>query len=234
MNKNSLLFLLPLFLISCKSDSPIKDAAGACNAGDYLEVDGIVVIEAEKDSLPAGWSLETDIEDYTGDGYIVWRGEDSFGNPGNGLISYKVHIKTPGTYRFNWRSRITIGDNFTEHNDNWMKIPDADDFFAIQGGSSSKLYPHNSGKSPNPEGAGSDGWFKVYMNTIGSWKWDANTSDNDAHQIYAIFGTEGTYTILVSGRSNGHGIDRMVLLHVNRSDTDYQSTSHAQTLCTDL
>jgi len=232
LNKNIVFLLLPLFLISCKTDSPIDLTPRSCSVGEYLEIEGLVVIEAEKDSLPLGWNIENDIDGFTGDGYLVWRGQDSFGNPGNGLISYYVNIVTPGTYRFNWRSRITIGDDITEHNDNWLKIPEADDFFATQG-ITSKIYPHGSGKSPNPEGAGSDGWFKVYMNTVGSWKWDANTSDNDAHQIYATFGTEGTYTILVSGRSNGHGIDRMVLSHINRPDAEAQSVTLIQTLCSD-
>lgn len=232
MNKLVPLLLLTLFFISCKTESPTEEIPRSCSIGEYLEIDGIVVIEAEKDSLPAGWSIENDIEGFTGDGYMVWRGQDSFGTPGNGLISYKVNIVTTGTYRFNWRSRITIGADITEHNDNWLKIPEANDFFATQG-NTSKIYPHGFGKSPNPEGAGSDGWFKVYMNTVGSWKWDANTSDNDAHQIYATFLTEGTYTLLLAGRSNGHGIDRMVLSHINITDAEAQSVTLIQTLCSD-
>lgn len=225
--------LLALFLfISCKTDSPTEETPRACSVGEYLEVDGIVIIEAEKDSLPTGWSVETDIEGFTGDGYMVWRGQDSFGTPGNGLISYKVNIETPGTYRFNWRSRITIGDDITEHNDNWLKIPDADDFFATQG-SSSIVYPHGSGKTPTPEGAGSDGWFKSYMNTVGSWKWDANTSDNDPHQIYATFNEAGTYSILVAGRSNGHGIDRIVLYHEVVNAAQAEDISLTETLCSE-
>lgn len=219
-----------LLLVTCESDTPTEETHPGCNAADYLEIDGIVVIEAEKDSLPTGWSLETEIPEFTGDGYIVWRGEDSFGNPGNGLISYSVHINTPSTYRFNWRSRITIGNDFTEHNDNWLKIPDADDFFARKA-NGEIVYPHGSGKTPNPEGAGSDGWFKAYMNTVGSWKWDANTFDNDPYQIYATFEQEGTYTILVSGRSNGHGIDRMVLSHSVISDEEAQDLANNESIC---
>ncbi|GAB5408436.1 MAG: hypothetical protein BalsKO_08010 [Balneolaceae bacterium] len=230
MKKVSLGVFLIILCISCNSDSPTEEAPRNCTSGDYLEIDGIVVIEAEKDSLPTGWSLENEIEGYTGNGYMVWRGENLFGNPGNGLISYFVHIQTPGTYRFNWRSRITIGNDITEHNDNWLKIPDADDFFARKA-NGGVVYPYGSGKTPNPEGAGSDGWFKSYMNTVGSWKWDANTSDNDPHQIYATFEQEGTYTVLISGRSNGHGIDRMVLSHSAIPDQQAQNTMLEQTLC---
>lgn len=229
--KYFLLFLLPILLITCKSENPpTEETPRSCTIGDHLEVNGIVVIEAEKDSLPTGWSPETEIDGFTGDSYIVWRGEDSFGNPGNGLLTYKVHIETPGTYRFNWRSRITIGEDVTEHNDNWLKLPDADDFFATKG-TSSIVYPHGSGKTPTPEGSGSDGWFKSYMNTVGSWKWDANTSDNDAHQIHATFDTEGTYTILVAGRSNGHAIDRMVLFHQAVSQATAENSALMPSIC---
>lgn len=231
MNK-FLLPLLILLMISCKTDSPTEETPRACSIGDFLEIDGIAVIEMEKDSVPTGWDVKTEIDGFTGDSYIQWAGDDFFGNPGNGLLTYKVHIETPGTYRFNWRSRIAIGDDITEHNDNWMKISNADDFFATQG-TTSKIYPHGSGKSPNPEGAGSDGWFKVYMNTVGTWKWDANTSDNDAHQIYATFDQAGTYTILVSGRSNGHAVDRMVLYHQAADQSKAQNIILEPSVCTE-
>ncbi len=230
--KYSLLVLFFLATISCSSDSPTEETPRACSQGDILEIDGIAIIEAEKDSVPDGWLIETNFTGYTGSGYLQWNGSDNFGTPGVSIISYKIHIDTPGTYRFNWRSRIGIGDNNTEHNDNWLKMLDADDFFAIKNGNEI-IYPHGSGKTPNPEGAGSEGWFKIYMNTLGSWHWDANTSDNDPHQVFATFSTSGTYTILVSGRSNGHAIDRMVLSHEVISDAQAQNLELSSSFCPD-
>lgn len=43
------------------------------------------------------------------------------------------------------------------------------------------------------------------------FKWQASTSDNDAHNIYVEFDNPGTYTMQVSVRSSGHGIDKFLL-----------------------
>ena len=78
-----------------------------------------------------------------------------------------------------------------------------------------------------PEGAGGQGWFKVYSSGANNWKWSTNTSDNDAHQIFATFSTPGTYNILLSARSSSHAIDRMVLSHSGYSGNP-QSLSLAE------
>ena len=184
----------------------------------------------EEGELSEGWVFRSELDEFTGDGYIQWNGADSFSEPRIGLVEYTIEITHPGTYRFNWRSRIGIGDDITEHNDTWLAIPNADAFFATQG-TNSVVYPHGSGKTPTPEGAGSGGWFKVYMNTVHNWHWDANTSDNDAHQIYATFNEAGTYTIKISGRSNGHAIDRIVLYHESIEASLAQNLELPSNLC---
>lgn len=71
----------------------------------------------------------------------------------NSQIEVNIQINTVGTYQFVWRSRIATGDNKTEHNDTWLRFPDADDFYGQRDGSI--VYSKDSGK---------EGWFKVYMN----------------------------------------------------------------------
>ncbi len=190
---------------------------GQCSGADFEEQNGIAVIEAEAvNSLSSGWRRESGASGFTGSGFLAWRGSDSFNTPGNGTIQFKVRINTPGRYRFVWRNRIGIiasSRPTTEHNDAWLKIPDASLFFAQQG--SSIIYPGGSGRTPNPQGASSGGWFKVYTSTI-DWNWTTNTSDRDPHQVFADFNSAGTYTIEISGRSNGHFIDRIVLYNVNQ------------------
>ena len=36
-------------------------------------------------------------------------------------LDYSIKINTPGIYRVIWRSKINVGTNATEHNDNWLK-----------------------------------------------------------------------------------------------------------------
>ena len=63
---------------------------------------------------------------------------------------------------FLWKSSFRQGDNGTEHNDSWLRFPNASDFFGEKASNGSIVYPNGSGKEPNPEGSSSDGWFKIY------------------------------------------------------------------------
>ena len=226
-------FLVLFFLISCSKDDDGNDPSSsgsnppAFDCPDdgnpvFVEDSGLVKVDfASVDFADTDWSLQTNIPDYTGDGLLVWNGPNSMGNPGNGLLTFKVHISTPGTYRFLWRSKITVGNNNTEHNDSWLRIPDATHFYGLKN-NGHIVYPKGTDLPPIPEsseqantepnGSGSDGWFKAYMNNV-SWKWQTSTSDHDAHNIYAVFTHPGIYTIEVSGRSQGHGIDTFVLFN---------------------
>jgi hypothetical protein len=188
---------------------PAYDTGTSCEGAQFADDNGLIIIEIESAPASDGWTPKTDIADYTGSRYYQWTGPNSLGNPGNGLLEYKIKINTPGTYRFQWRSYIAVGTSSSEHNDSWLRFPDADDFYGQKG--SSIVYPDGSGKTPNPRGASKDGWFKIYMNQRNQWSWRANTSDHDAHNIYVKFDRPGVYTLQVSGRSTGHAIDRMVM-----------------------
>ncbi len=92
-------------------------------------------------------------------------------------------------------------------------------------------FVRRSGKSPVAEGATSGGWFKAYTNTI-DWSWSTKTSDNDAHEIYAVFNNPGVYTIQISGTTKGHTIDRMVLYKEGSySSSQAESLSRSVTSC---
>ena len=215
--------LVLLFKIGCST------CLAQC-AATFEEENGLVVIEAESPTPTAQWTERSDIAGYTGASFLEWTGPNYFGSPGNGLRQYTVNIVTPGTFRFQWRSRILDGNSSTEHNDAWLRMPDATSFFAKKG--SSILYPKGIGLSPTPNGSGADGWFKIYMNQV-NWSWHTSTSDNDPHNIYATFASPGIYTIEVSGRSAGYAIDRMVLSHSSVSPFSAQDTNLVETLCID-
>lgn len=201
---------------------------GNCDA-DFEEQDGLVVIEAESGSLPGGWTAKSTIAGYTGTSYVEWTGGDAFNNPGNGLTEYSIQINNPGTYAFKWRSRIAMGNNNTEHNDAWLRFPDADEFFAVQNGNI--IYPHGSGQSPTPEGSGADNWFKIYMNQLDTWSWITQTSDNDPHFIFVQFNNPGIYKLQISGRSNGFALDRMVLFSNDVLEAVATNTGQGETTC---
>jgi hypothetical protein len=106
------------------------------------------------------------------------------------------------------------------------------------------VYPRGNGQGPGgedltpyPEGASSDGWLKVYSSgdvALRNWVWQARTSDNDAHDIMVEFDNPGTYTIQVSGRSQGFAIDRMVLYKLDTySEGSATGTVIPETGCDD-
>ncbi len=209
----------------CSSDTPDTPDATDCNA--YAEEkDGLVVIEAENLNLPSGWEYETAVNGFTGDGYLDWQGADSFSVPGNGIIATPIKINTPGTYRFQWRSKVGEGNNSTESNDSWLRFSDASDFYGQKG--SSIVYPKGTGKTPNPAGSSSDGWLKVYSSGTTNWTWTTSTNDNNPHAIYVKFDAPGTYLMEISGRSKHHLIDRIVLSKNVSNATDLSLT---ETLC---
>ncbi len=204
-----------------------------CDA-PFEEQDGLVVVEVESVAAASGWTEGSSVSGFTGDSYYEWTGGDRFNNPGNGIQEYEIKINNPGTYHFRWHNKIMHGSNTTESNDSWLRIPDADDFFAKNG--SSIKYP-NGGmfvqSSTIVNGASSDGWMKVYCSGTTSWTWSARTSDSDAHEIYATFNSAGVYTVQISGRSDHHAIDRFVLF----KDSEYtvsQATdlTNDETVCT--
>jgi hypothetical protein len=155
--------------------------------------------------------VDTAIPGFTGSEYLVYRGTNLFNSPGHSRLTYQLQINQTGKYRIQWRSRIALGSDQTEHNDSWLRLPDASSFYAQKSGN--VLYPHGSGRSPNPVGAGSKGWFKVYQNQLGVWSWNTSTNDHNPFNIFAEFDSAGTYTLEVSGRSLGHALDRIVLYH---------------------
>ncbi len=229
-----LLVMVSLGACTKQDDSPAPGATGPCSDPDefvFEEKDGLLIIEAENATIPADWITSNAVADFTGTGYIQWEGDNNFGKTGEGVINYKIRITTPGTYRFQWRSRINEGTNSTESNDAWVKMPDADDFFGRKSDGSSTVYPKGSGKTPNPNGGGGDGWFKVYMNQAEQWSVQARTSDNDAHDIYVTFNAVGDYTIQLSGRSKGFAIDRLVLYLDSVTNATETSQSESNIVC---
>jgi len=234
----ALLFIVSIY--SCSKDNSISEDSDSSNTtcldpitSIFNEKDGLVSVEFEEANFSEDWKLKTDGDTFTGNGYLLWEGAQHLGNPGNGLITFKIKISNPGVYQFLWHSAVKIGNNGTDHNDSWLRFADATDFYAQKNDGSSRVYPEGTGKTPNPEGATSDGWFKIYRsgNDL-DFKWQASTFDNNGHDIFVQFDNSGTYLMEVSARSSGHGIDKFVLFNNSWSKTDaIASTEQSEISC---
>lgn len=188
----------------------------------FKEKDGFVSVEFEHAEFPQDWKLKSDGTSGSENGYRVWVGPQHLSNPGNGKVSFRIKIQTVGTYQFLWKSAIKTGNSGTDHNDTWLRFGDADDFYAQK--DASIVFPKDTGKTPNPQGASKEGWFKVYRsgNDL-DFKWQAKTFDNNAHDIFVVFDHPGIYTMEISARSSGNAIDKFVLF--NKSHTHQNAVS---------
>ncbi|WP_242528046.1 PKD domain-containing protein [Allomuricauda sp. CAU 1633] len=210
----------------------IDDGFISGSGDNFIEENGLVVIEAESGDT-TGWDI-TNLDGATG----IIANTNSFNNINAGTIPYEITITQAGVYRFNWKNFFS-GPEPADENDSWLRFPNNDDvwFFAIdgtvgnpgteadiianlQGAQSEIVFPIGSSRvtpATTPDGAGADGYFKVYRSggTSEVYDWQARTYDNDNHEIFVWFVNPGTYTMEVSERSLGHAIDRMVLYKVD-------------------
>lgn len=65
--------------------------------------------------------------------------------------------------------------------------------------------------------------------------WDAQltkTSDEDAHDVFVDIEEAGTYTLVISARSQGHAIDK-IILHQIRGLKSAKVPGAAETICTE-
>lgn len=205
----------PIITYILLGDEEQDEVLSPFSSGSFLEQDGLIVVDMESLNSSEGWEFKTG--DGAIGGYFEWTGSRNSNNPGDGLITLKVAISNPGTYRFIWRSSFREGTDPTESNDSWLRIL-ANNFYGFRSNNDSIVCPGgqlNSNRciGPEPNGSSRDGWFKVYRSggSAFSWDWIASTSDNNAHQVYADFDTIGEYEIQISGRSRHHAIDRFVL-----------------------
>ncbi len=207
--------------ITPPSEEEAPKTGDCTDKGDYVfvEKDGLVHVQFEEAVFDSDWKLSTDGDALSGKGYMVWTGEQSLGNPGLGATSFKIKIENTGVYRFIWKSAVKMGDSGTDHNDTWLRFADASDFYGQK--AESTVYPRDTGKTPNPEGASKDGWFKIYRsgNDL-NFKWQSSTFDNNGHDVFVKFDEAGIYTMEVSARSSGHGIDKFALFNDSYTKAD--------------
>jgi hypothetical protein len=87
----------------------------------FCETGGLVVVETESAALSGSWAAETIIPSYTGASYYRWAGANQYNSPGNGTLSYVIHISTPGDYQMRLRNHHNHPDSTLE-NDAWTRM----------------------------------------------------------------------------------------------------------------
>lgn len=193
-------------------------ASAAVQAANPVERDGFIFFEAESGTLlnsseslqsaSSNWLWGTELPSYSGDAYLEWGGSNHFDVSGAGqdTIVYRFDITNPGNYELRWRTQIAKGDSNTEANDTWLRFLTA---------------ANVAGEEPMY------GWTKVYMGHSGAWFWDAKIVDHTGANVRQYL-SAGTHTLEISGRSNGHAVDKIALykyedLSLSPNDLDTRS-----------
>lgn len=225
------------------------ETTGTPSDCDFEAVDGMIVIEAESLPIVEDWQIQTTEPGYYGDGYIVWAGASHNGDPTHGVMQVTIHVAEPGRYRLQWRNRIGMGSNTTEHNDSWFKLPDAADSYGLQMSGMGELrrYPRPRCEDADAmaaiealpevasaacvEGASADDWFKVYSSGADDWRWSTRTNDNDAHDVMMELAAPGDYTFMMAARGDWHLVDRIVIHQEGLDDAVVQDPAAVETAC---
>ncbi|MEO1652678.1 MAG: choice-of-anchor Q domain-containing protein, partial [Bacteroidota bacterium] len=205
-------------------------------SGAFVENNGQVIINVPSVGLNSNSNRAWKIQSIGGQNYYQTKeGQNSFNKLTTyGIITYPVSINTPGIYRIMMKSKINKSNRTDEHNDMWLKMPNNGNvsFFAYRGNVSSEqtlqnalnannvLWPKGIGKTPNPDGASTQGYLKVYTNKIGP-AYVMKTNDGPGHEIYVKFNKSGTYNLQIAHRSDGFAVRRLAMWKVNTYGDGY-------------
>ncbi len=167
----------------------------------FIEQNGLVVMEAESVGRPHGWEANTfSTHPHTGPTSLRWSLPGQARKPGEGELTFTFRIETSGTYQLHLRSRLTDPKNRPETpdpdgNDTWLRFESGADI------------------SGQPE-LGTGKWQKLAaLGHPESWTWSTHADKGPPHNPRPITRqfAAGVHTLKLSGRSEGHIIDRLVL-----------------------
>lgn len=196
-----------------------KDREARMDAAFTLVPDGRrVVMEAESAPASDGWRYKADDGSFSGFGYLEWDQAGQGIAPGKGVLSYSFAIDEPGTYQIFVRSKMKDPANRPETpdpdgNDVWMKLTGGRDV-------------------PGRRALGDD-WNKIAIlgHPVG-WTWNTNADSGKPHPPTPVLRAfdKGIYSLDLSGRSQGHAIDKIVLVKVTKPVTDFDGAAAAKQL----
>ena len=194
--------------------------------GAYLpNPDGDFVFEVEDAGTNPGngWVFKDSPgghEGDTGSGHYVWEGGDNFGTPGNGVLSYEITPTQSGRYLVNLRGSREQTPDGSEENDTWVRITENGNALNAIG---------SRGYGPDVRG---DGWLKTYQSGGGADEWIWANKNVDHVGIAVAYDLEAgkTYTFQMSGRSEGHEVDRVHIAQANGSEGPFNDLNEFATL----
>ncbi len=225
--------------------------AGHAQQCFQTNMDNVLVFEGESLTPVLDWEILSTEVGASQDAYLTWTGSSQNNNiVDEAILTVQLSITVPGRYLMDIRSRIGQGNNTTEANDLWARIPDAADMYGRRpdGALETRRYPRPLCQDSDfiasvealPEvsqaacaaGSSVENFLKVFSAGAFDWRWSALTSDAEGYSILVEFATPGVYTLELAPRSPFMLIDRIVLAEESLSRSVYRDVSLAETPCT--
>jgi hypothetical protein len=139
--------------------------------------------EAEIEQPPKEWSVEKDVPDYQGRGYLRWTAGNSYRGLGSGEIRYRIVITEAGRYQVRLRCNTKGAEKSDLGNDVFTRFNQGPWVKTFLGGGSV------------------DGWLsRVRLEPKGG------TFADSAYNLGV-----GLHTFCMSGRSHGMRVDRIIM-----------------------
>lgn len=177
----------------------------------FIPNNDTIIIEAESVPTHGGWNYKADTCGHLGLGYIEWGTEGQGIKPGEGILTYKFRIDSPGKYQVLLRSKMLDHTNRMDTpdpdgNDVWLKISGGEN---IEGQAVLNSVFNKVAILGHPKG----------------FNWNTNLDKGKPHPIAPLcqYFEEGEYVLELSGRSFGHAIDRIAIVkYLHHPVTDFQ------------
>ncbi|MEM6641429.1 MAG: Ig-like domain-containing protein [Bacteroidota bacterium] len=189
-----------------------EDFEGCSTSCELAEIDGLLVIEAERFNLKGQWQIVEGDNLASGNKYLEYTGANSYNQANTANeISYTFSINNPGTYTFKWFMRQPDEAEGDLSNDVWIKMEDG---VGLSGGSPITEYAKFVGRSK--------GVFTM------NGQLDIN---HQSSSFGANFPEAGEYTIKITGRSQHLQFDKIVFYKngISGNDAVYMAASVTET-----
>lgn len=198
--------------------------------GDYVEQDGLVIMEAENTTSPLDlWQTKTSISGHTGTGYIEFSGNTPLNGPAKSPLEYRFTINRDGLYFLHLfaakEHREINGELRTDvANDGFVRLDGNYDAGPNAGNSHGDDAPLAMLKRNTKFFGGANNQFQWASGN----RLDPGGHNNKRVAVYRLRAGE-SYTFVLHGRSQFFKVDRIVFRHQSVSAGQAQDLSKGET-----
>ncbi|WP_207232186.1 DUF5060 domain-containing protein [Corallincola spongiicola] len=168
----------------------------------YVDVDGLVIIEAEHTTDALGeWIVKQAVAGYTGSGHVEFTGPNSYSAP-QSAISYRFKVSQPGDYQLYIRAHKRLDGEAADKNN--------DAFFRLEGD-----FEASTSHEKNAALALLKNDTKIFGGSATGWGWatQLNPKHGEFYNPVYKLKADTEYRFVMSGRSTKFNVDRFIFRH---------------------